>query len=64
MLPTFIANTQSVGQDDRTPEGLVLRELVEYCINIKELLDDKILQTANLFTVTSISRIYCRPRNF
>ena len=35
------ANIQSVGQDDRTPEGLVLRELVEYCINIKQLLDDK-----------------------
>jgi hypothetical protein len=33
-------NIQSVGQDDRTPEGLILRELVEYCINIKELLED------------------------
>lgn len=31
-------NSQSVGQDDRTPEGLVLRELVEYCSAIKELL--------------------------
>ena len=41
IVDAISTNTQSVGQDDRTPEGLVLRELVEYCINIKELLDDK-----------------------